>query len=163
MEVISLDISKTTDIELAIKTLRFKYKVSRNRVVIDQDGVGGGVVDGVGGIGFKNNGRPIKINRDSPNYKNLQVQCLYYLANKINEGGINIKCDLTGSEREEIKEEMAQIQSKGDPDPERKLDCKSKGDIKSDIGRSPDWRDMFLMRAYLDLKKSNVNLITEWS
>src|SRR5690606_5702199 len=56
VDVISLDISKTTDVELAIQTLRHKYKVPRNKVIIDQDGLGGGVVDGVGGIGFKNNG-----------------------------------------------------------------------------------------------------------
>jgi len=151
--VISLDISKTTDIELAIRTLRMKYKVPKNRVIIDSDGVGGGVVDGTGGKGFKNNGRPIKTTKDTPNYKNLQVQCLYLLAEKINEGGINISADLTSSDMEEIKSELAQIQSKGDQDPERKLDCKSKAAIKQDIGRSPDWRDMIFMRVFFDLKK----------
>ncbi len=159
--VISLDISKTTDVELAIMTLRMKYRIPKTRVVIDQDGVGGGVVDGTGGKGFKNNGRPIKIKRDMPNYKNLQVQCLYALADKINEGGIYIEADLTGTEKEEIKTELAQIQSKGDQDPERKLDCKSKGDIKQDIGRSPDWRDMILMRVFFDLKRDISNLVVK--
>ena len=159
--VISLDISKTTDVELAIMTLRMKYRIPKTRVVIDQDGVGGGVVDGTGGKGFKNNGRPIKIKRDMPNYKNLQVQCLYTLADKINEGGIHIEADLTGTEKDEIKTELAQIQSKGDQDPERKLDCKSKGDIKQDIGRSPDWRDMILMRVFFDLKRDISNLVVK--
>lgn len=157
--VISLDISKTTDVELAIMTLRMKYRIPKTRVVIDQDGVGGGVVDGTGGKGFKNNGRPIKIKRDMPNYKNLQVQCLYTLADKINEGGIYIEADLTGTEKDEIKTELAQIQSKGDQDPERKLDCKSKGDIKQDIGRSPDWRDMILMRVFFDLSPAKRALV----
>lgn len=160
VEVISLDISKTTDVELAIKTLRHKYKVPTTRVVIDADGVGGGVVDGTGGKGFKNGASPIKINRDTPNYKNLQVQCLYMLSDKINEGAINISADLTNDEREEIKAELAQIQSKGDQDPERKLDCKSKGEIKQDIGRSPDWRDMIMMRVYFDLKKEKRVMIS---
>jgi hypothetical protein len=150
--VISLDISKTTDVELAIRTLRYKYKVPKNRVVIDQDGVGGGVVDGTGGIGFKNGGKPIYVGKKMPNYKNLQVQCLYNLADKINEGSLYIEADLTSDEKQEIKTELAQIQSKGDQDPERKLDCKSKGEIKQDIGRSPDWRDMILMRVYFELK-----------
>lgn len=161
--VISLDISKTTDVELAIMTLRVKYRVPKNRIIIDDDGVGGGVTDGVGAKGFKNNGRPIKLNKDTPNYKNLQVQCLYMLAEKINEGGLNISADLTSTEKEEIKIELAQIQSKGEQDPERKLDCKSKGDIKQDIGRSPDWRDMIFMRVWFDLKKSKLNLTTNWS
>lgn len=161
-DVISLDVSKTTDVELAIKTLRFKYKVPRNRVIIDQDGVGGGVVDATGGIGFKNNGRPIRVGKDQPNYKNLQVQCLYHLADIINEGMLYVEADLTSNEKEEIKTELSQIQSKGDQDPERKLDCKSKADIKQDIGRSPDWRDMMLMRSYFDLKKGTTSLVTKW-
>jgi phage terminase large subunit len=161
-EVISLDISKTTDVELAIKTLRYKYRVPRTRCVVDQDGVGGGVVDGVGAIGFKNNGRAIRKGKDSPNYKNLQVQCLYELADRINEGLLFVEADLTTKEREEIKEELTQIQSKGDPDPERKLDCKSKGDIKQDIGRSPDWRDMLMMRVFFDLKRNTLELTTDW-
>lgn len=157
--VISLDISKTTDVELAINTLRMKYRVPKTRLVIDQDGVGGGVVDGTGGQGFKNNGRPIKIERDMPNYKNLQVQCLYTLADMINDGNLYIEADLTSDEKEQIKEELTQIQSKGEQDPERKLDCKSKGDIKQDIGRSPDWRDMIMMRVYFDLKPQKRALI----
>lgn len=163
IHVISLDISKTTDIELAILTLRTKYRITKNRCIADQDGVGGGVVDGAGILGFKNGGRPIKINRDMPNYKNLQVQCLYMLADKINEGDINISADLTGTERDEIKAEFAQIQSKGDQNPERKLDCKSKGEIKSDIGRSPDWRDMIMMRCYFDLQRNSDELVSHWS
>lgn len=162
-QVISLDISKTTDVELAIKTLRFKYKVPRTRTVVDDDGVGGGVTDGAGAKGFKNNSRPIRQGKDTPNYKNLQVQCLYLLAEKINEGGLHIEADLTATERGEIKDELAQIQSKGEQDPERKLDCKSKGDIKQDIGRSPDWRDMMLMRVFFDLKKTMANLTTNWN
>lgn len=158
--VITLDISKTTDIELAIRTLRMKYKVPKNRVIIDSDGVGGGVVDGTGGKGFKNNGKPIGVTKDTPNYKNLQVQCLYLLAQKINEGGINISADLTSNQKEEIKAELAQIQAKGDQDPERKLDCKSKGDIKQDIGRSPDWRDMIFQRVWFDLKKERRPMVS---
>ena len=159
IDVISLDISKTTEIELAILTLRRKYNISKNRCVADEDGVGGGVVDGAGIKGFRNGSRPIKVERNMPNYKNLQTQCLYLLADKINEGGINICADLTTKEKSDIKAEFAQIQSKGDQDPERKLDCKSKADIKSDIGRSPDWRDMILMRIYFDLKPTRVNLV----
>lgn len=153
--VISLPSSKTTDVELAIHTLRLKYNIPRTRVLVDDDGVGGGVTDGVKARGFKNGGRPIKVNKDTPNYKNLQVQCLYYLSDIVNKAKIWVCADLTSAERQEIKEELAQIQSKGEADPERKLDCKSKGDIKSDLGRSPDWRDMMMMRSWFDLKGSS--------
>ncbi|MFK7947848.1 MAG: phage terminase large subunit [Saprospiraceae bacterium] len=152
-DVIVLDVSKTTDIELAILTLRRKYKVSKNRVLIDDDGVGGGVTDATGGKGFRNASKPLKVSKDTPNYKNLQVQCLYLLADKINDGGLYISADLTNKEKEHIIAELAQIQAKGDHDPQRKLDCKSKADIKNDIGRSPDWRDMIMMRVFFDLKR----------
>lgn len=122
----------------------------------------GGVVDGAGVKGFRNNARAIRKGKDSPNYKNLQVQCLYHLADKINNAEIWVTADLTGKEKDEIKEEMAEIQSKGDPEPDRKLDCKSKADIKQAIGRSPDWRDMMLMRAYFDIKKTTADLTTTW-
>jgi phage terminase large subunit len=162
-EVISFDKSTSTDIEMAIRTLQFKYKVAKPRCIADYDGMGFGVVHGTGIKAFRNNARPIQKGREVANFKNLQVQCLYYLAEKINNAEINISADLTSTEIEQIKEEMTQIQSKGDHDPERKLDCKSKADIKDSIGRSPDWRDMMLMRSYFDLKKTTADLTTTWN
>lgn len=160
IDVVSLEKSKTTEIEVTIMTLRRKYNIPKNRCIADEDGVGGGVVDGAGILGFRNGSSPIKESNNTPNYKNLQTQCLYLLADKINEGGIWISCDdLSSNEKEEIKAEFAQIQAKGEQDPERRLECKTKGDIKSDIGRSPDWRDMILMRVYFDLRPVRKNLV----
>ncbi|MBE9489278.1 MAG: hypothetical protein IMY67_03200, partial [Bacteroidetes bacterium] len=111
----------------------------------------GGVIDGTGIIGFVNISTPIKEKGDMPKYKNLQVQCLYHLADKVNEGGLWIKADFSSKVKEYIKEELDQIQSRNTD--ERKLDCKRKSDIKEDIGRSPDYRDALLMRVYFDLKQ----------
>lgn len=162
-EMISFDLSKTTDIEHAIRYLMNKYNVPRFRVIADADGVGGGVVDSLSIKGFVNNSRPLRENNKIPNYKNLQVQCLYKLAEVVNMGGLWVRCGTTLDEQEEIKEELTQIQSSGDPEPGRKLDCKSKADIKSDIGRSPDYRDLFLMRGWFDIKKSVAELETSWN
>jgi len=146
----TFDLSKTTEISDAINIFRRKYKVIKNRVIIDGDGVGGGVIDEVGGISFRNGSKPIKESGDMPNYRNLQVQCLYHLADKVNENGLWIACDLSSKEKEDIKAELDQIQSlTGDY---KKLDCKPKSEIKKDLGRSPDWRDTLLMRCYPDLK-----------
>ena len=146
----TFDISKTTDISASINIFRRKYKVIKKRVVVDSDGVGGGVADEVDGISFKNGAKPIKEKGDMPNYRNLQVQCLYHLADRINENGLWIDCDLTSEEKEYIKAELDQIQSvTGDY---KKLDCKPKSEIKRDLGRSPDWRDALFMRVYLDLR-----------
>ena len=157
-EVYEFDISKTTDLELLIRTLRFKHKIPKIRAIGDEDGVGGGVVDGAGIKGFKNAGRPIKENKDMPHYKNLQVQCLYKLAEIINEGKIWVKADLTSKQKQSIREELQQIQAKNTD--ERKLDLKSKAEIKESIGRSPDYRDMMLMRVWFDLTKRKNRFLT---
>lgn len=157
IDYLTFDISKTTDIEHAIRVFRRKHQIPKNSCIGDADGVGGGVIDGTGILGFVNNARPIKEKGDMPNYKNIQVQCLYKLADKVNEGGIWIKADFGTKVKEYIKEELDQIQSKNTN--ERKLDCKAKSDIKQDIGRSPDYRDALLMRVYFDLKSVKRSLI----
>jgi hypothetical protein len=138
--------------------LRRKYQIPKNRAIADQDGVGGGVVDGTGILGFYNNGSVIKeVGREKMNYRNLQVQCLYHLADKINEGGLWMKCGTSDKEKALIFQELDQIQSKNTN--ERKLDCKNKQEIEQDIGRSPDYRDALLMRVFFDLKPIRRNLV----
>lgn len=158
-------ISKTTELQFRINLLRRKYGIPKNRCIADEDGIGGGVVDNCGILGFMNGSRPIKekgvskakkeygIKRapfEMPNYKNLQVQCLYHLADKINEGGIWIMCEVSEKVKEMIKAELDQIRSKVSD--VGKLDCKSKSDIKVDLRRSPDFRDAIMMRMFFDLK-----------
>lgn len=161
---ISFPISKTTEISNAINLFRRKYGIPKNQCVADEDGVGGGVVDETGILGFKNGSSPIKESgvskkgkTDTPQYRNLQVQCLYHLADKINQGGIWINCDLTNEQKEELKQELGQIQSKLSD--WGKLDVKPKSEIKRDIGRSPDWRDLLLMRVYFDLKPTKKRFV----
>ena len=151
VDYLTFETSKTTEIEHAITLFRRKYLIPRERCVGDADGVGGGVIDGTGIKAFNNNSRPIPEKNSDANYRNLQVQCLYKLADKINEGEIWLNCDFSSKEKKEIREDLFQIQSKnGDY---RKLDCKPKSEIKVSIGRSPDYRDAIMMRVYFDLKK----------
>ena len=164
VEMMQFDTSATTEIEAAIMHLRKKHKIPRNRSAVDADGVGGGVADGSKIRSFYNNAKPIREKglRKQPNYRNLQTQCLYHLADIINEGLFWIKADVSVDDKIKIKQELAQIQRKGDFEPDRKLECKSKEDIKSDIGRSPDFRDVFLIRVWFDLKKFTTKLATTW-
>lgn len=162
VEIREYAISATTEIAGDIKMFMYKYKVPKTRCVADADGVGGGVIDMTGIKSFKNGGSPIKINRETPNYKNIQVQCLYYLAEKINNGEIWVKARLglkNPKEKEDIIQDLSQIQYVPNPRAESKLDCKNKGDIKKDIGRSPDYRDAMLMRCWFDLKPQRRMLI----
>lgn len=169
METRSL--SLITEIQQIINLLRRKYMIPKNRCIADEDGLGSGVVDNCGILGFMNGSRPIKekgvsrakkergIQRpvfEMPNYRNLQVQCLYHLADIINQGKLWIMCDVSDKVKDYIKEELDQIRSKVSDT--GKLDCKSKSDIKIDLRRSPDYRDAILMRVFFDLKPTKRKL-----
>jgi PBSX family phage terminase large subunit len=149
IDIKTYDTSATTEISYTINLFRRKYQIPKNHIVVDADGIGGSIVDETGALPFINNASAIKENGDMPNYRNLQVQCLYHLADKINEGGLWIDCDLTPDNKEEIRAELDQIQSRLSD--YGKLDCKPKSEIKQDIGRSPDYRDALFMRVYFDI------------
>lgn len=148
VEVSSFDISKTTDIQKAITHYRRKYNIPKRQAIADEDGVGGGVVDNCGILGFQNGSNPF----DGENYQNLQTQCAYKLADHINCGEVGVECDLSEKDKEEITTELQQLQTY-DVDSDGKLKIKPKELIKQDIGHSPDWRDLFLMRSFFDYKK----------
>lgn len=155
IEVISFPISKITDIQNTINALRSKYNIPAHNCIADEDGVGGGVVDNCRIKGFINGSRALReeigAGKEKPQYKNLQTQCLYKLANVINSNLLFISADVTQDERDQIIEEIEQVQS-WKVDDDQKLRCKPKVKIIEDIGRSPDWRDMLLMRLWFELK-----------
>lgn len=158
-----------------------------SHIVADEDGVGGGLVDGVEGIkGFVANSSPIevldKINNDSkidtsqklekPNYKNLKAQCAYELAKLANAHEIVITIDLItepegedGEDdmptpetlREFIIQELEQIKEKNPDDDEKKLQIVAKEEVKDAIGRSPDFSDPLIMRMLFELRKQEVD------
>lgn len=156
IEVLTFDLSRTTEIQNAINTLRVKHQVPNNNCLADEDGVGGGVVDNCRIRGFTNNAKPFNdhMTGKPENYFNLQTQCAYKLADVINQNQIFIECDLSDKHKEEIIEELEQLKSYNDGN-EGKLRILPKEQVKQNIGRSPDWRDIFLMRYYFELTKGN--------
>ena len=153
-EVISFDISKTTLIQQAIAHLRNKYKIPKRQSIADEDGVGGGVVDNCGILGFSNNAKPFK----DENYQNLQSQCAYKLAERINASEFGIECDVSDEEKELITTELQMGLQTYDADSDGKLKIIPKEIVKQNIGHSPDYRDLFLMRAYFDYKMPSKNV-----
>lgn len=145
-------ISKTTDIQTWIITKQRKYRIPNHRVIVDEDGVGGGVVDNCDCNGFVNNSTAMQ----GENYQNLQTQCGYKLAEHINAHEVGIDEDLVSQvDREQITRELEQLQTwKADSD--GKLKLKPKEEIKVEIGCSPDWRDMFLMRCWFDYNEVDI-------
>lgn len=152
IEKVCFPVSKTTDIQTWIIAKQKKHRIPNYRCIVDEDGVGGGVVDNCDIQGFVNNSTPFA----GENYQNLQTQCGYKLAEHINANEVGVAEDvMSQSEREEIVRELEQLQTwKADSD--GKLKLKPKEEIKEDIGHSPDWRDMFLMRSWFDYNEYDI-------
>lgn len=152
IELKCFPLSRTTDIQTWIKSRQRKYRIPNHKCIADEDGVGGGVVDNCGIQGFVNNSTPFA----GENYQNLQTQCGYKLAEHINDHEVGIEDGLVSQEdKERIALELGQLQTwKADDDGRLKL--KPKVEIKADIGGSPDWRDMLLMRAWFDYNEYDI-------
>lgn len=142
IDYLTFDISSMVEIQNAISALKIKYSVQSSDILVDEDGVGGGVVDNLGCKGFLNNGKPTK-----PAYQNLKAECGYKLAEMA--GSIWIKCDLPDREIEMIQQELGMLKTY-ESDKDGKLRILPKEKIKEHIGRSPDWLDVFIMRMWFE-------------
>lgn len=127
-----------------IKEWATKYGVPLSNILVDEDGVGGGVKDYLGCKGFVNNSAP----KMGQNYANLKTQCYYELAKQINLGLIAINCE-NHAIREMIIQELEEVKAK-DSDRDKKLMIVSKEEMKEKLGRSPDFADTLMMRMYFE-------------
>lgn len=152
----------TTEITKKIRNLQEKYLISNSNVIVDEDGVGGGVVDQLCCKGFVNNSRPLpnpvnpqldeKGNLIAENFDNLRSQCYFKLADLINSGRLFIE---ETEAKEKIIQELEQVKQK-DIDSDKKKGVIPKELIKEVIGRSPDYSDTLMMRMYFELKSKFV-------
>jgi len=134
------DVSSTVLIQNCINAMRNKHQISANRCLGDEDGVGGGVIDNCKIIGFKNGGKP-----SNPAYQNLKTECSYKLAEIIQQ--IYFQAEVTEEIKQRVEQELSQLKTY-DADKDGKLRILPKEKIKENIGRSPDWLDVFIMRCY---------------
>jgi phage terminase large subunit len=137
--------SAVNDVVDEIRQLQQEHQINLRNIIVDEDGVGGGVKDYLRCQGFVNNARPIK----KENYQNLKTQCYYKLADLINKGQIGITCNDVNV-KNNIIEECEQIRTK-DADKDNKLQIIPKDTIKDILGRSPDYADALAMRMYYEV------------
>ncbi|MBP9819370.1 phage terminase large subunit [Candidatus Woesebacteria bacterium] len=145
------------DVKEELRTEMIPY----SHAVVDDDGVGGGVVDIARGVkGFVGNSSPIEVKDPNAkkgvrkeNYRNLRSQCGFMLAEKIMNHEIAITdSSLDEATKEMIIEDLQQLKRKETND-ETVLQLIPKEEIKEALGRSPDFSDMMMMRIYFELKK----------
>lgn len=157
--------TKVTEIAQYIKEMKAQYAVPMSNIIVDEDGVGGGVVDILSCRGFVANSKPI-VNKDAvktdskdknipgidtpENFDNLKSQCYFKLAADIN----NDLVDLSALKQYEdnITEELEQVKQKS-VDSDLKKGVIPKDQVKELIGHSPDFSDTIMMRKWFDLFK----------
>lgn len=152
VEIKTLEKQRTTKVADEIEKIRQKAGIPLSNVIVDEDGVGGGVVDKLRCKGFVNNSSPLENpqTKEQENYKNLKSQCYYMLAERINDHKVYVKCtdyDI----KEALIEELEQVK-KRDADSDKKLEIVPKEEVKDMLGRSPDYSDTLMMRMYFELK-----------
>lgn len=142
-------------------------RIPYSHIAVDAIGVGAGVasssmLDGI--VGYKSSYQAIKTDidpvrlpnvhytKDAPlvsDYKNLRSQCVFTLAQIVNDH--KIACRVQDVRiKEKIIEELSSYQdvSKGDG----KRMATAKEDIREALGRSPDITDTMIMRMYFVIK-----------
>jgi hypothetical protein len=151
-----------------VKTIAQEELIPYSRIVADEDGIGGAVVDNCKGIkGFIANSAQLDnpVTHQPENYANLKAQCSYKLADMINKHQMAIqvepqdfRSEVPGVTyevwKEQLTEELEQIKSK-DIDKDSKLKIVSKDEVKETLGRSPDFSDTLMMRMMLEYKQTN--------
>jgi hypothetical protein len=148
IEVSEMAVSRVDESVNAINELASKYNVNRSNIIVDEDGVGGGVKDYLKCLGFVNNSKPLKIKGKEENFSNLKTQCYYRLAEFINRNDLYVNCD--SKQERLLSEELEMVRLSKETDA-NKISLLSKDEIKKKIGRSPDYSDALMMRMYYEL------------
>ena len=144
-----------------------QHRVPYSQTAVDAIGVGAGVassslLDGI--IGYKSSYGAMRTDADPtrlPNvhylkdapliteYKNLRSQCVFTLADLVNNH--KIACKISDVRiKERIIEELALYQDASQGDGKRM--ATQKEDIKALLGRSPDLSDTLIMRMYFQIR-----------
>jgi phage terminase large subunit len=144
-----------------IKGLANKYSIPMSNTIVDEGGVGGGVVDILQCLGFVANARPLptgEYDADGKeiidNFDMLKSQCGWKLANIINSNGLYEEC--TPEIQELITDQLEQLKQKS-VNSDMKKGLMPKEEIIAMIGYSPDDLDNYLMRACFEFKPAIVS------
>lgn len=154
--VVDCIIFEKTDLQTQINEIKqiiLRYKIPNSNIIVDSDGVGGGIADALRARPIVNNSRPI----NKENFSNLKTQLYYKLSEKIDNIRIveNVWNKKIGKDTlgELLAQELTYIRS--DSESDNKLSIMKKDRIKELIGRSPDFSDAL---AYKMLNELSVPL-----
>ena len=137
-----------------------KEKIPRSRCLVDEDGVGFGLVRDMPGIkGFVNNSSPIKEKKElrdqkkiETNYASLKAQCWDTAASYVNTGRIGIYRDIKVEYKDLLTEDLDHIKqvNVGKDQPFKVI---TKEELIKELKRSTDLGDTLMMRMFFELRQ----------
>lgn len=136
----------TTELSSEIRDLIGKYGIHPQNIVVDSDGVGGGVADQIRGKNFVNNSGPLH----KQNYTNLKSQCYIKLSEMFKEGLISINV-MDPNTIDTLTQELLSVRLK-DTDKDNKIGVHSKDEMKKILGTSPDLADAVMMKMLYEVQ-----------
>jgi hypothetical protein len=165
----------TESIVARIREYAADQRIPYSNIAVDAIGVGAGVasssmLDGI--IGFKSSYQAIKTDldivrlpnvsytKDAPlvsEYKNLRSQCIFTLADLVNNHKIASR--VTGRQKESVIEELSNYQDASIGDGKRMATAKE--DVKEIVGHSPDNSDTWIMRMYFHVMGKMIPMQSE--
>jgi len=146
LEVFIYSKLSTTELSAEIKELIAKYGIHPTNVIVDSDGVGGGVSDQLRATNFVNNSSPLH----KQNFSNLKSQCYVKLSELFKESKISLNI-INPQVIDDLTQELLSVKLK-DVDKDNKVAVMSKDDMKKILGKSPDISDALMMRMYFEIK-----------
>jgi hypothetical protein len=149
LKIVEVDVKNGEKPEDVIRALQIEYKISGKNVAYDSTGAGLYLKNYISGAyAFHAGGKPLKDTKQKT-FEHLKTQMYCHLADKINDGSLEI---FTDAYKDDLLDELTMIRSI----PREKIDSVmkliSKNEIKKLIGRSCDLLDMMSIRGVFDYK-----------
>jgi len=140
--------TKLSTVELSeeIRSLIQIHGIHPQHIIVDSDGVGGGVADQIRGQNFINNSSALH----NQNFINLKSQCYVKLSELFKEGKISLNI-MDPTLVDDLTQELLAVKMK-DIDRDNKVAVQSKDEMKKILGKSPDLSDALMMRMYFEIK-----------
>jgi hypothetical protein len=140
------------ELQSFLEDLAVEWQIGKENVIVEQDGLGVGLVQYGGFCGVRVGSGAIGENNDI--YMNLRAELFWASAKKINDGGLYIKKTAFTSEniKRDLEKDLKAIKKANVDSDEKKLSIISRKDIKKEIGRSPDYIMALIPRFYVDLR-----------
>lgn len=145
-----------------LRTIAAEEQVPWSHIIVDEDGVGGGIIDIMKGIkGFIGNASPIPlgpeevagVKKEPENYRNLRAQCYFKLSDFVNYHKIGARIDDLEI-KERVTNELQQVKQINQ-DKDQKLQIIGKDEMKESLGHSPDFADNLMMRMLFEIRFPN--------